>query len=71
MLGNGRVHTSSPASPRTGRPSAPNTSTAMPSPRVWSSPRQTGAIGLPSAKQEMMSVPPLMLARCRSRFTLR
>ena len=40
----------------------------MPSPRVCSSPRHTGPIGLPSAKQEMMSVPPLMLARWTSRL---
>jgi hypothetical protein len=30
----------------------------MPSPRTWISPRHTGPIGLPSTKQEMISVPP-------------
>ena len=34
------------------------TSTFMPRPRHCNSPRQTGSSGLPSAKQEMMSVPP-------------
>ena len=46
-----------------------NTSTLIPSPRVCSSPRHTGAVGLPSAKQEMMSVPPLMLLSRTSGFT--
>ena len=31
----------------------------------------TGPVGLPRAKQEMMSVPPLMLARCTSRLMSR
>ena len=38
----------------------------MPSPKHWISPRWTGRVGLPSTKQEMMSVPPLMDERHRS-----
>ena len=70
MLGNGLVHTSSPAAPRSGVPCGSNTSTAMPSPGACSSPRHTGSRGLPSAKHEMISVPPLMLQRCTSCLTL-
>src|SRR5690606_23528381 len=60
MLGNGTVQQSSPGMPggrRTGSPPSGGAriSTRMPSPRVCSSPRQTGATGLPRAKQEMMS----------------
>src|SRR2546426_11830780 len=65
MLGNGLVHTSSPAPPRSGAPLGSNTSTAMPSPGACSSPRHTGSVGLPIAKHEMISVPPLMLHRDR------
>ena len=60
MLGNGCVQTSSPGSPRIDWPTSSQTSTAMPSPRVCNSPRQTGSTGDPSAKHEMMSVPPLI-----------
>src|SRR5438552_1790161 len=56
--GNGAVQTSSPFCRRTGLPFSSYTSTFMPRPRHWSSPRQTGRVGQPSAKQEMMSVPP-------------
>ena len=66
MEGKGCVHTSSPDSPRTGRPASSKTSTAMPRPKACNSPRRTGPMGLPSAKQEMMSVPPEIEARCRS-----
>jgi hypothetical protein len=67
MEGNGAEQTSSPFSPTArGRPSSSKTSTFMPSPRAWISPRQTGAIGLPSAKHETMSVPPEMEANCTS-----
>jgi hypothetical protein len=58
MDGNGWVQTSSPFSPRTGRPRSSKTSTAMPSAAHWISPRHTGAMGLPMTKQETMSVPP-------------
>src|SRR3546814_8997371 len=58
MQGKGFTQTSSPFSPRTGLPWSLNTSTAMPRQRRWISPRQTGPIGLPPTKQEMMSVPP-------------
>src|SRR2546422_6117956 len=67
MLGTGLVQTSSPAPPRSGAPLGSNTSTAMPSPGACSSPRHTGSVGLPIAKHEMISVPPLMLHRCTSR----
>ena len=40
--------------------------TAMPRPRHWISPRHTGRVGLPRAKQETMSVPPEMEDRQRS-----
>ena len=53
---------------RAGRSSS-NTSTFMPSARHWISPRHTGPVGLPSTKQEMMSVPPEIEASCTSRFT--
>ena len=62
MLGNGFVQTSSPGVSRTDVPSSSNTSTAIPSPRICSSPRYTGPAGSPKAKQLTMSVPPLMLA---------
>ena len=35
-----------PAARRTGWPSSSNTSTSMPRPRAWISPRQTGAVGI-------------------------
>src|SRR5579859_503824 len=60
MEGKGFTHTSSPGSPRSGLPSSSQISTAMPRPRHWSSPGYTGSVGLPRAKQEMMSVPPEM-----------
>jgi len=41
----------------------------MPRPRFWISPRQTGSVGTPSTKQETMSVPPEIEARCTSFFT--
>ena len=52
------MHTSSPFSPRTERPSSSNTSTFMPRARACNSPRQTGPFGLPPAKSPTMSVPP-------------
>ena len=52
------LQTSSPFSPITGWPASSYTSTLRPSPRLWISPRHTGPIGLPSMKQETMSVPP-------------
>ena len=55
-----------PGVPRTDLPASSKTSTAMPRPRACSSPRQTGPVGSPSAKQEMMSVPPEIEARWRS-----
>ena len=69
MLGKGAEHTNSPCSPTTARPASSKTSTFIPSPRDWISPRQTGSIGFPSAKQEMRSVPPLMLLKRASAFT--
>jgi hypothetical protein len=65
------VQTNSPLSPRSGLPSSVNTSTAMPRPGAWISPRQTGAVGSPSTKQETMSVPPEMEARCTSALMAR
>jgi hypothetical protein len=53
-----------------GLPSSSNTSTAMPSMRACSSPRQTGRVGTPPAKQATRSVPPLMEASWMSFFTL-
>src|SRR4051812_42475620 len=50
--GKGRVQTSSPFSPFSERPCSSNTSTAMPSPFAWISPRQTGLAGLPSTKRD-------------------
>ena len=67
--GNGWVQTSSPFSPLSGRPCSSKTSTAMPRPLAWISPRHTGPAGLPSTKQETMSVPPEMDERQTSRFT--
>src|SRR3954452_1915310 len=58
--GKGLVQTSSPFSPCTGLPCSSNTSIAMPRPLAWISPRHTGAVGLPSTKQDTMSVPPEM-----------
>ena len=63
MEGKGAVQTSSPFSATTALPSSFQTSTLMPRPRLWISPRQTGPMGLPSTKQEMMSVPPEMEER--------
>src|SRR5687767_12999228 len=66
MEGKGLVQTSSPFSRRTGEPNSLNTSTATPSVGACSSPRYTGASGLPATKQPQMSVPPEMEARCKS-----
>ena len=63
------MHTSSPFSPRTGRPASSNTSTFMPRPAHWISPRQTGSVGQPPTKHETMSVPPEMDDRQTSRFS--
>jgi hypothetical protein len=59
-MGNGFVHTSSPFSPTTGLPASSSTSTASPSERHCSSPRNTGSTALASANAAMMSVPPEM-----------
>ena len=40
----------------------------MPRPGPWISPRQTGLVGMPSTKQETMSVPPEIEARWTSRL---
>jgi hypothetical protein len=64
--GKALVQTSSPFSWRTGLPSSSQTSMARPSPGPWISPRQTGCSGLPSTKQETMSVPPDIDASCTS-----
>src|SRR5882762_7486174 len=56
--GNGAVQTNSPRSSRTGLPASSKISTLIPSPRHWISPRYTGRIGHPNAKQDTMSVPP-------------
>src|SRR5262249_25890152 len=59
--GNGAVQTGSPLSllpAAIGLPPSSNASTFIPSPRHCSSPRHTGRVGQPSAKQDMMSVPP-------------
>jgi hypothetical protein len=40
----------------------------MPRPAAWISPFHTGEVGSPSTKQEMMSVPPEIEARCTSRL---
>ena len=69
MLGNGAVHTSSPGLPTIGLPCSSKISTCIPSERAWSSPRYTGPSGLPPAKHEMISVPPLMLLKRTSCFT--
>ncbi len=66
MAGKGAVQTSSPFSPWTERPASSKTSTFMPSPRLWISPRQTGRMGQPPTKQETMSVPPEIDERQRS-----
>src|SRR3990167_8524501 len=63
MDGNACVHTSSPFSFWMLWPSSSKMSTAMPRPLHCNSPSITGRLGLPSAKQEMMSVPPEMLDR--------
>src|ERR687883_616185 len=61
MDGKGRVHTNSPFRPGGRlRPVSSHTSTAMPSPGPWISPRHTGLIGMPSTKHDTMSVPPEM-----------
>src|SRR5512134_1855727 len=67
--GNGLVQTSSPFSFFTGFPCSSKTSTAIPSPLAWISPRQTGPVGLPSTKQETMSVPPEIDDKQTSLFT--
>jgi hypothetical protein len=70
MVGKGAVQTSSPFSPRgSARPSSSNTSTRIPSKRHCSSPRHTGRMGEPPAKQATRSVPPLIDDRMRSFFT--
>src|SRR5438552_16863696 len=69
MHGNGLVQTSSPLAPSADLPCSSNTSTARPRPRAWISPRHTGPIGLPSTKQEMISVPPEIDARWMVAFT--
>ena len=69
--GNGRVQTSSPFCPTSARPSSSQTSTFMPRLRHCSSPRYTGRIGLASAKQPMMSVPPEIDDRHTSRLISR
>ena len=66
MQGKGRVQTSSPFSPLTAWPASSKAATAMPSPAVCNSPAHTGAVGLPSTKQDTMSVPPLIEARWMS-----
>ena len=66
MLGNARVQTSSPFCSRTGRPESSNTSTAIPRPRHWISPRHTGSVGLPITNAEQISVPPDMEESCAS-----
>ena len=67
MAGKGAAQTSSPLTPGgAGRPSGSRTSTARPRPGPWISPRQTGRVGSPSTKQDRMSVPPEIDARCRS-----
>src|SRR5687768_1372776 len=58
MAGKGLVHTSSPFSFSTETPFSLKTSTAIPSPLAWISPRHTGPAGLPSTKHDTMSVPP-------------
>src|SRR5205085_6611932 len=70
IAGKGLVQTSSPFSPMIERPCSSNTSTAMPRPFAWISPRHTGPAGLPSTKQDTMSVPPEMDDRQTSFFTL-
>src|SRR6185436_352328 len=67
--GNGLVQTSSPFSPLTGLPDSSKTSTAIPNPLAWISPRHTGPVGLPSTKHETMSVPPEIEDRQTSLFT--
>ena len=69
MDGNARVHTSSPFSPTSDWPFSSNTATAMPRPGAWISPRHTGPTGLPSTKQETMSVPPEIDDRQTSALT--
>src|SRR5215468_5911922 len=59
--GKAAVHTSSPLAllpGAIGLPSSSYASTFMPRPRHCSSPRHTGRVGQPSAKHDMMSVPP-------------
>src|SRR5947207_1341096 len=63
MPGHGLVHTSSPTSPRTGRPCSSNTSTAIPSAGPPSEHGQMGATTSGDTKHAPTSVPPA--ARCR------
>jgi hypothetical protein len=58
----GRVTTSSPTSPVTGRPSASYASRATPSSGAEISPGHTGVVGALPAKPLTMSVPPLVEA---------
>ena len=64
--GKGLVQTSSPFWLPTDLPFSSNTSTAMPRPLAWISPRHTAPAGLPRTKQETMSVPPAIDDRQRS-----
>ncbi|OWK21950.1 hypothetical protein AJ88_13315 [Mesorhizobium amorphae CCBAU 01583] len=66
IAGKAFAQTSSPFSCRTGLPSSSQTSTARPRPGPWISPVHTGSVGTPSTKQETMSVPPEIEARCAS-----
>ena len=60
MDGKAEAQTSSPFLFITVFPSESNDWTSIPSPRHCNSPRWTGRIGFPRAKQEMISVPPEM-----------
>ena len=52
------MHTSSPASPTTRRPFSSKTSTAIPSPAHWISPRWTGAVGFVTEALQRIDVDP-------------
>src|SRR3954453_17004516 len=58
MPGHGRLHTSSPTSPRTGFPSAPNTSMSCPSAGKPSATGFTGSLTQVARKHAPTSVPP-------------
>src|SRR5687767_792366 len=71
MDGAGASHTNSPCSSQIGLAFSSYDFIFIPNAELCNSPAYTGMMGLPAAKQPLISVPPAMELKCKSDFISR